>query len=510
MDKVEVWLKSSLLFRFYMFLLSLWRNSLTGRFVEVIGRIIESSGIFTLWHRFTDRDFVKENSFLYRVFQRLNEKSRSLRERISTVASNGFFGRTLLNSFSLPLIAQWLIPLAVLYVFVDELGRDYLGSFPLFSYWDEALLVVCLGFVFMRWFFAKKDAPLGATPMGAPLLLLITVTFVLFYLNSPYRDVAFEGLRVVIQYVLWYFVFTAFIDEDKAAYRIMNLLVATGSVLAFHGLLQFVLKVETPVGWTDQAEASTGPRVFSIVGSPNILAGIMVLLAPLCFAMALQKNRRYIEKLFLTGLTGVMGLCLILTQSRMAWLSMGVAAILFCLIVNPRWLLLVAVGVRGALFIPTVASRIEYLLSPAYAQSSSTGGRILRYTTGWEMFLENRWMGVGLGHFGGAVAMNHKDLFPDTFYMDSYWLKTMVEMGTWGILAFAVVMLVLVVWSIRAVKRAGDGDSSLIAAGGFAGLVGLIFHNAGENVFEVPYMVVYFWIVAALVMYFGFKRRKTT
>jgi O-antigen ligase len=152
-------------------------------------------------------------------------------------------------------------------------------------------------------------------------------------------------------------------------------------------------------------------------------------------------------------------------------------------------------------------NRIQYLLSPQYIKSSMTGGRLMRYQKGLELFWQNEWTGVGLGHFGGAVAMNNKNLVPNTFYMDNYWLKTAVEMGALGIIAFGVLLAFLIIWSIRSIKNSADYDTRLITAGGFAGLCGVIIHNLSENIFEVPYMVVYFWVVAALVLYFGLRRK---
>ena len=137
-----------------------------------------------------------------------------------------------------------------------------------------------------------------------------------------------------------------------------------------------------------------------------------------------------------------------------------------------------------------------------------TAGRLLRYQTGWDMFMQHKLTGVGLGHFGGAVAMNNNNLVPDTFYMDNFWLKTAVEMGLVGITAFFILIFILVLWSIRAVKQSENYDTRLVTAGGFAGLCGVIVHNMMENVFEVQYMVAYFWVIAALVFYFGLRRKK--
>ena len=77
-----------------------------------------------------------------------------------------------------------------------------------------------------------------------------------------------------------------------------------------------------------------------------------------------------------------------------------------------------------------------------------------------------------------------------------------------GIATFAVLIFVLVFWSIRAVKQSENYDTRIVTAGGFAGLCGVICHNMMENVFEVQYMVAYFWVIAALVFYFGLRRKK--
>jgi O-antigen ligase len=156
---------------------------------------------------------------------------------------------------------------------------------------------------------------------------------------------------------------------------------------------------------------------------------------PLCLALVLQRNRNFADRLVFFILLGAMGISLILTLSRGAWLGAVVAMVIFCLAINPRWLFILCAGGSFMIFIPSVMSRVLYLLSPKYVQSSMTGGRIMRYQKGFELFRQHELMGVGLGHFGGAVAMNNKNIIPDTFYMDSYWLKTAVEMGTMGLIA---------------------------------------------------------------------------
>ena len=49
-----------------------------------------------------------------------------------------------------------------------------------------------------------------------------------------------------------------------------------------------------------------------------------------------------------------------------------------------------------------------------------------------------------------------------------------------------------------------------LCAGMFAGLIGVLVHCYGENIFEEPYMMVYFWLIAGLLIWAGFLRKKTT
>lgn len=506
---LECWFKNSLLYRFTIAMLEIISRSFFGRMVEKIGMTLVNSKIAHCLRYIATRPYKPANSMFYRILERINIRSSSFRERMFLMLKESRVYSLLSDSKAFIIINLLLIPMVAFYPFIDELGRKLFGGISLFGLWDEAYLLISAAYVFLYWFFIKKDKPLSSTPAGAPMLLLMAVSISLWLLNSPYPRLGFEGLRVVIQYLFWFFILNSYLIDDKKAYLLTRLMVYSGGIMGIHGLIQYILKVPTPSNWMDIAEGSTGTRVFSIVESPNVLGSIFILMIPLCLALVLQKNRGFNDRLVFFVLLGAMGLSLVLTLSRGAWLGAAVAMGIFCLAINPRWLFLLGAGGGAALLVPKVMNRIKYLLSPQYIISSRTGGRLLRYETGWNMFMRNKWTGVGLGHFGGAVAMNNKNLVPDTFYMDNYWLKTTVEMGIWGAAAFALLIVFLVFWSIRAVKQSEDHDTRLVAAGGFAGLCGVLVHNFGENIFEVPYMVVYFWTIASLVFYFGLRRKNS-
>jgi len=501
MELNQVW-SGSLIVRF---LIRMFSGSRILSGVRTFSRIFGMSRTGVYLARFVSRRFQGEFSLSGRLSVVLQRFLRPLRTMWRRLLSGSILVQGVGSSKLASRLLALVIPFGAFYVFVDELGRKVFAGVSLFGLWDEAFLAACFVWLLYEWLSGQEERP-GVTPLDAPLFLLAGVSFFLLLNVGRFPDVAVEGFRVVIQYTLFYFVASRWLNSDKRAETLVTGLLIVGAALASHGFLQFLMKVQTPASWTDQAEASAGPRVFSIVESPNILGSIMMLLLPLAFAVLIMPGVKTWLRICLTGIVGMMGLCVLLTQSRGAWLGLALAMVVFCLLVKPAWLLLLAGGGFASLLLPQVYNRIAYLFTPQYVASSQKGGRMLRYATGFSMFREEPWTGVGLGHFGGAVAMNHKNLFPTTFYMDSYWLKTLVEMGIPGMAAFTLLIGMLLVWGLRAVHQAEAGRDRLMAAGAFSGICGVVVHNFMENIFEVPYMVIYFWFLAALLMYWGFGK----
>ncbi|MDD4286410.1 MAG: O-antigen ligase family protein, partial [Eubacteriales bacterium] len=227
---------------------------------------------------------------------------------------------------------------------------------------------------------------------------------------------------------------------------------------------------------------------------------------------------------------GAACLCILFTFSRGAWVGLIVAVVLFALYVDKRLLLLMTGAMAGILAaVPSITARLTYLFTTDYAEASAIGGRALRWQVGHDLLMENSpWLGFGLGRFGGAVAMNNQ-LLDETetfryFYMDNYYLKTLVEMGYLGLIFFLLVLAVFAVSGFRAVHRSGAeyetaeskdalcrniGNPKLLTAGIFSGLSGVLVHCYFENIFEEPYMMSYFWGLAALMIYLGLFAKKS-
>ena len=56
--------------------------------------------------------------------------------------------------------------------------------------------------------------------------------------------------------------------------------------------------------------------------------------------------------------------------------------------------------------------------------------------------------------------------------------------------------------------RCGETDRTrVLAVSLFSGMCGVMVHCYFENIFEVPYMMAYFWSMAAAVLYLGYFRK---
>ena len=295
--------------------------------------------------------------------------------------------------------------------------------------------------------------------------------------------------------------------------RLYGALVGLGVLLALHGIYQYIVAVPIPASWMTHTETAVRTRVYSIFGSPNIMGDFMVLFVPMTAALAYYAEKPS-QKVVAWLTTFCMCFACLFTMSRAAWVAMAVAIILFILLVDRRLFLLLAAGLALLVLIPFVRTRIGFLFTQDFIDANTNGGRGGRWSLGLELLeASGVWTGVGHGMFGGAVAMQNQVLdYVQYFYLDNYYLKTLVETGYLGLGGFVIMLLGMIAASCRSICGTGkqwkakQNRNYPLVCGMFCGLLGVLVHCFFENIFEEPYMMVYFWAIAAMIVYFGFLR----
>ena len=160
-------------------------------------------------------------------------------------------------------------------------------------------------------------------------------------------------------------------------------------------------------------------------------------------------------------------------------------------------------------FVPQIGDRIGFLFTSDFASANNKGGRGERWATGLNLLRSNPIWGFGLGRFGGAIAMQNQSVEGlNYFYMDNYYLKTLVEMGYVGLISYIYLLASKAFAAFRGIFKTRKSPLSLLSTGMFCGMIGVLAHSYFENIFEVPYMNSYFWGMAAAIMYISFLRKK--
>lgn len=517
-----------------------WNSSLLGRMARSLSVNYEISVSKRIWEGFCG----VENAAQTSLYAGAGKKARGVLEWLGDCLAKSLFYRIvawfrdlylkltkgsivfgLVNRLSLH---QWVLVAFAMYLPIGYTLRNKVPIPILAAAWEELFILGAIAFIFWRVALKQTNAIDRATPLGAYILLFMAVGLLLMSLIAPYPAVALAGYRAQVEYIIWFFLLLHLIEDERDFKIVYYTFAAMVAVLCLHGIYQYIIAVPIPAGWVSQTEMGVRTRVFSLTGSPNIFGSLIIMGAPLVAALIYYCKKPF-WKFFYACVTGMMCLCLLFTFSRGAWVGIVLAVVIFSLYVDKRLLGVMGGAVAAVLVaVPSITSRLTYLFTSDYAEASAVGGRALRWETGRLLLHENSpWLGFGLGRFGGAVAMNNKlldetDTF-EYFYMDNYYLKTMVEMGYIGLIFFILMLVGLVIWGIRALFHSGldfvpdrgrdplmrnAGNMKVMAVGIFSGLCGVLAHCYFENIFEEPYMMAYFWGLAGMLMYLGFFRKR--
>lgn len=388
--------------------------------------------------------------------------------------------------------ALWIL---IFYPVVDYLMRRVAPG-SLSGSWDELLLL----FIIAAWpvqMALRGKATFRHTGLDIPIAIYIGVTLFLFFMRSSNTSLALEGLRVYLQYLLWFFVGTNLLVNRRQFSALMKGIVAVAVLVSAVGVFQYIIGVEMPAHWVDQAEEGIKTRVFSIVVSPNVLGSLLLIFIPVTLGH-LFTSRDRMSRIAYAAALGIMLACMVFTYSRGAWLALAGSMAILSLLYNPRLIVILGAGSLAATqFIPGIGARLSYMFSAAYVASSQKAGRLALWQKGLDKFLQDPLFGSGFGTYGGAVAARR---IPGSVYTDNFYLKTAVESGLIGLLALLWLLASAFRCCYTAYRKLKDSYLRIMAAALMAGLLGVALHNSVENIFEVPMMATYFWFLIGVLL----------
>lgn len=260
-------------------------------------------------------------------------------------------------------------------------------------------------------------------------------------------------------------------------------------------------------------------RAFGTFGQPNPFGGYMGLLAPvavfsgigfgvLAWMRLRERQPRVLPAsvgaLCLLGGGALLGLGVILSWSRGAWLGLIAALIASALVVPRRWwqslLTLALIGGASLLLIgfglipASLTQRLSSAFEDTFAVSDVRGvnvtsenyavvERLAHWQAAVNMATEHPWLGVGLGNYEVAYAEYRLLYWKFSLgHAHNYYLNVLAETGIIGLAGYLAALVSLLVLTWRA-RRHPDIPTRFAAIGLFGTWVYLTVHSLTDNLY---------------------------
>lgn len=244
---------------------------------------------------------------------------------------------------------------------------------------------------------------------GAALMLFLAVLLV----SCIFSFARSASLTVWVMYfvlVNFYFAVINTMDTREKIYALLRVFVISGVLVAVYGVMQYAFGWTTTNAWIDEEmfEEET-MRVYSTLGNPNVLGEFLLLVLPVAVVFFLKDKTKSLSKWCFLGISGIVFLCLILTQSRGCWLGFMLAAALFVTFYEGRWWA----------FVPLVLCALPFVLPDSIIERLLSIGDMGDSSTSYRVFIWMGAMGIVRNYFMGGIGMGEA-AFSEVYPLFSY------------------------------------------------------------------------------------------
>ncbi len=226
--------------------------------------------------------------------------------------------------------------------------------------------------------------------------------FSLFILISGIfnKDIAsFEKAVSLIILVTAYFSASNIIVNRRIADNTVNIIIASSVPTAIYAIIDYFVSPEIHPEWLDPSfSGSITARATATFANPNIYAVFLIVTTVFSAIFALDKSLK--EKRLLYAVPLILNLtALVLTWTRGAWIALIISVIAFAVIRSRACtkLLLIPILLIPVLLLFIPSSIKDRLLSAFNMSDSSVVSRLSVWRSSLRMFIENFFIGVGMG-----------------------------------------------------------------------------------------------------------------
>jgi O-antigen ligase len=322
-----------------------------------------------------------------------------------------------------------------------------LGFTPTFL--DIALLAVYLVWV-MR-IATRQEQELIGTRLGAPILIFVVLAFFAFAnglrFGAPTTTTVRNFAELILS-ILFFFVLVNTLRNQSDLDLVTRLIIVAGAIAAAIAVVFYFIPQTWTISILDALARFNYPggagalryigddpanpmRAIGTQIDPNVLGGLMVLVAGLTAPQLVSKNP-VLPRTLVAGMLGAQLLALYLTYSRGSLVGLAAGLLLVGVLRYRRLLLVGMAGVALLLLLPQAQAYVAHFVQGVQLQDQATQMRLGEYKDALTLIGRYPWFGVG---FTGSPEA---DLYVG---VSSLYLLMAEEMGVVGVAVFVVVLI---------------------------------------------------------------------
>lgn len=329
-------------------------------------------------------------------------------------------------------------------------------------------------------------------------MMLLFIVMIISISYSPNKSIAISESIRFLTYIITYFIIKYEIKTDILVNRILNSYVIATFLISVFGIVQYFTKIGLDKKFIyDTSKYSVALRITSTLDNSNTLGAYLIIAVfPLIMISIYEKNIVKKSMYIITTLLSI--ITIVLTFSRNAWLAFLLGIFILIVVYNWRFILFLIFGLGLSMFIPQIRSRaMDFRLV-------LKDPRVNLWKLAIKMIKEHPLLGVGNGNYYDQYAEYIKK-YPKLQY-NSYthflthnsFLKVGSELGLIGIVPFIGFLVSILIKLKTLLNNLGDNLYKFFYRGFYISVIVFLLMNMSDNLFFVPKVTMYFWILVAI------------
>lgn len=350
----------------------------------------------------------------------------------------------------------------------------------------------------------KGEVALALPPLWQPGAVFLVCSFLSAFVS---KDMAFSFMNWALQplmYALVYLLIYTTVSTEKEKEKALYAFLAGAVVTVVYGFFQYANAADMAAdmeaqSWVDPERFPLlRRRMYSTLENPNLFGAYLLMIISILTAFTLRERAVKKRTVFAVILLSLL-LCLALTYSRGAWVSLAAIVLGLTLFYDKRFgLLFLLVPVVLAFYHGQVVERFLSLFS---GEDTSVDLRFALWESTMAMIEEHPLLGVGWGAY--FLAYPDYNFFIQEegvliFHAHNMYLNMLAEVGIPGGMAFLLAFFAQGIFCWRNYRHGNDSFTKSMGLGGVLMVMALSVISMGDHVLFSRSVSFCFWSLSAL------------